>query len=102
MIYANGIFIAVSPMGNVLTSLDGINWTNSKLTLKSESDSDPLQAIAYGNGIFVTVSSFGRILALTGRHQLDNCSGKFSRLERSNLWEWHLCCSWRKRNLHIF
>lgn len=60
MIYAKGIFIAVSPSGVVLTSADGISWTNSA-TLKSGADADALQAIAYGNGSFVTVSAFGRI-----------------------------------------
>lgn len=60
MIYANGTFVAVCPSGVVLTSPDGMNWTNSA-TLRSGSDTDALQAIAFGGGSFVTVSAFGNI-----------------------------------------
>lgn len=54
--YGNGLFVAVSGTGGtnrVMTSPDGINWTN-----RTSPDNNWL-TIAYGNDIFVAVASSG-------------------------------------------
>jgi hypothetical protein len=55
--YGNGIFVAVRPMGisgatTVITSPDGINWTETAVNIAADK-------ITFGNGKFVTVGSNG-------------------------------------------
>lgn len=49
--YGNGLFVAVSTLGNVMISPDGINWT---LTFATGSNG---AKICYGNGLFVYTTS---------------------------------------------
>ena len=55
--YGNGIFVAVGDWGTILTSRDGVKWTQQH----SGTDED-LQGVAYGNGTFVVVGRYGGIL----------------------------------------
>ena len=67
--YGNGLFVVIGftnrTTGNILTSPDGITWTErwiervSKGALPRQHD---LMGITYGNGLFVTVGKKGRIL----------------------------------------
>jgi hypothetical protein len=50
-------FVAVGLNGNILTSLDGISWTE-----RTSGTSNDLVSVTYGNSNFVTVGSFGTIL----------------------------------------
>lgn len=55
--YANGTFAAVTDQGNLLTSADGLTWSNQAI--------DPgiwLVSIAYGDGLWVVVGDKGTIL----------------------------------------
>lgn len=48
--YGNGLFVAVSSYGIIVTSPDGVTWTTQS------SPSSPWQAVTYGNGLFVAIS----------------------------------------------
>jgi hypothetical protein len=54
--YGRGIFVAVGYGGVVLTSGDGMAWTNQTVS------ANDLHGITYGGGIFVAVGSLGTIL----------------------------------------
>ncbi|MHB8883287.1 MAG: WD40/YVTN/BNR-like repeat-containing protein [Thermodesulfovibrionales bacterium] len=54
--YGNGLFVAVGYGGTILTSPDGINWTNR--TLPSHTETPNLYGITYGDGMFVAVGYF--------------------------------------------
>ena len=49
--YGNGLFVAVEANGWVVTSPDGINWTEQSRGLRGVA----LAAVAYGNGSFVGI-----------------------------------------------
>jgi hypothetical protein len=53
--YGNGRYVAVGKSGNIVTSPNGLDWTNAVV----EVDGD-LDAVAFGNGLFVTT---GEIMA---------------------------------------
>jgi BNR repeat domain protein len=55
--YGNGTFVAVGVGGTILTSPDGVNWTQ-----RTSGTSNNLFGVAYGNGTFVAVRSNGAIL----------------------------------------
>jgi hypothetical protein len=55
--YANGTFAAVTDQGNLLTSSNGLNWSNQALD-----QGVWLVSIAYGNGTWVVVGDKGTIL----------------------------------------
>lgn len=55
--FANGIFAAVTAQGNVLTSSDGVTWTNHPALTGTW-----LVSITYGNGVWVAVGAGGTIL----------------------------------------
>ena len=63
-VYGNGIFIA-SAWNAVLTSPDGVDWTEHDLTSVTGDDSALLLGLAYGGGAFVAVGSRGLILSST-------------------------------------
>ncbi len=50
--YANGLFVAVSWQGTIMTSPDGVNWTTRSVGVTQSWNS-----VTYGNGLFVAVSS---------------------------------------------
>ena len=52
--YGNGLFVAVSLNGTVMTSPDGINWTS-----RTAAATNQWTAITYGNGLFVAVGPTG-------------------------------------------
>ena len=52
--YGNGLFVAVSLNGTVMTSPDGITWTS-----RTAAASNQWTAITYGNGLFVAVGPTG-------------------------------------------
>ena len=52
----NGKFVVVGNAGVILTTTDGVNYTE-----QYHSTSDTINQIAYGNGIFVAVTLNGRI-----------------------------------------
>jgi hypothetical protein len=54
----DGQFVAVGPLGILLTSRDGMNWVQSQ----SGAQAGLLNAVAYGNGHFVAVGWQGTIL----------------------------------------
>ena len=49
--YGNGIFLAVSNTGKVMTSPDGINWVQ-----RTTSSADSWNSVTYGNGLFVVAN----------------------------------------------
>ncbi len=55
--YGNGIFVAVGDNGTILTSPDGVTWTQ-----ESSGTTDRLNAVNHGNGIFVAGGDGGAIL----------------------------------------
>jgi PKD repeat protein len=55
--YGNGTFVAVGPYGKILTSPDGITWTE-----RDSGTSRYLNGVAFGNGTFVVVGDYGKIL----------------------------------------
>jgi hypothetical protein len=54
--YGNGLFVAVGGNGTILTSRDGVNWT------EQTSRSNTLNSVTYGKGLFVAVGDGGTIL----------------------------------------
>jgi hypothetical protein len=48
--YGNGLFVAVGEDGTILTSPDGVTWTQ-----RTSGTSNWLNGVAYGNGLFVAV-----------------------------------------------
>jgi hypothetical protein len=54
--YGNGTFVAVGRNGTILTSRDGVNWT------QRTSGGNQLKGVAYGNNTFVAVGEYGTIL----------------------------------------
>lgn len=53
--HGNGLFIAVGRNGTILTSADGLNWTNQWFPI-----GNMLQAVTFGDGLFVAVGSTNR------------------------------------------
>ena len=54
MTYGNGLFVAFSSTGKVITSPDGITWTS-----QSPVESNYWTSVTYGNGLFVAVANSG-------------------------------------------
>jgi hypothetical protein len=54
--HANGLFVAVGSGGLILTSADGITWTE-----RSSGTGNPLNGIAFADGLFVAVGGFTSI-----------------------------------------
>ncbi len=55
--YGNGLFVAVGGSGTILTSPDGMTWTQ-----QTSPASEILYDVAYGNGTFVAVGYRGTIV----------------------------------------
>jgi hypothetical protein len=55
--YGNGLFVAVGEGGTILTSRDGVSWTQ-----QTSPTSDWLRGATYGNGLFIAVGNGGTIL----------------------------------------
>jgi len=55
--YGNGLFVAVGEGGTILTSRDGVTWTQ-----RTSGTSNDLYSVTYGNGLFVAVGAKGTIL----------------------------------------
>src|SRR3990172_6372447 len=55
--YGNGLFVAAGSFGTILTSPDGMTWTQ-----RVYETTDDLLGVAYGNHTFVAVGSSGRIV----------------------------------------
>src|SRR5262245_26918607 len=55
--FANGLFVAVGDSGTILTSPDGVNWTQQQ-----SGTLDDLRGIANGNGLFVAIGGAPTIL----------------------------------------
>lgn len=55
--YGNGLFVVVGYGGLLLTSPDGINWTNRSFTT-----GQAMLGITYANGMFVAVANNGQVL----------------------------------------
>ena len=55
--YGNGIFVAVGGAGTILTSPDGVTWTQ-----RVSGDYTLLNAVTHGNGTFIAVGENGTIL----------------------------------------
>ena len=55
--YGNDTFVAVGEDGAILTSPDGVNWTQ-----RTSGTSNRLRGVTYGNGLFVAVGEDGTIL----------------------------------------
>lgn len=51
--YGDGVFVAVASNGFVMSSTDGISWTQRTASTASV----PWQSVAYGNGVFVAVAN---------------------------------------------
>ena len=60
VIYGNGLFVAVGTIGTILTSTDGITWTQ-----QVSPTTQNLNAVAYGNGLYVAVGDNGIIMTST-------------------------------------
>jgi hypothetical protein len=63
--YGNGTFVAVGWQGLVLSSTDGINWTEGSVDWTEATSAKDLYAITYGNGVFVAVGWEGLVLSST-------------------------------------
>lgn len=57
VIYENGLYVAVGYSGTILTSTDGITWTQ-----QASNTTQNLYGVAYGNGLYVAVGNVGTIL----------------------------------------
>ena len=55
--YGNGLFVAVGTSGTILTSPDGVTWTQ-----RTSGTDDTLRGVTHGNGTFVAVGIYGTIL----------------------------------------
>jgi hypothetical protein len=55
--YGNGMFVAVGYFGRILTSSNGLNWTD-----RISGTTTTLRGVAYGEGFFVAVGDNGIIL----------------------------------------
>jgi hypothetical protein len=55
--YGDGLFVAVGDGGAILTSLNGVAWTQ-----RTSPTSNWLWSVAYGNGTFVAVGEYSTIL----------------------------------------
>ena len=55
--YGQGLFVAVGDSGAILSSSDGVTWTN-----QSVATSNAFHGVTYGNGTFVAVGKLGLIL----------------------------------------
>jgi hypothetical protein len=55
--YGHGLFVAVGDLGTILTSSDGVTWTNHSID-----SSNAFHGVTYGNGAFVAVGKLGLIL----------------------------------------
>jgi hypothetical protein len=55
--YGNGTFVAVGYPGAILTSPDGVTWTQ-----RASGTVGFLRGVTYGNGTFVAVGDWGAIL----------------------------------------
>jgi predicted RecA/RadA family phage recombinase len=62
IVYATGTFVAVGNGGFVMSSSDGITWTNRTAP---GGNTNTWRGVAYGNGIFVAVSSDGTNRVMT-------------------------------------
>ena len=56
--YGNGLFVVVGLNGTILTSSNGISWTNRNSKTKVI-----LYEVTYGNGLFIAVGEQGIILS---------------------------------------
>src|SRR5438034_1114088 len=61
--YGNGVFVAVGNSGIVLTSVDGISWSDARPVPYT------LRGVTFGNGLFVAVAWTGQILSSTNATQ---------------------------------
>ena len=59
--YGNGLFVAVASNGKVMTSPDGLNWTEQ---IPAETD-NTWMSVCYGNGLFVAVAQDGTHRVMT-------------------------------------
>ena len=50
--YGNGVWVALDGYGNVMTSPDGIDWTQTR-----DADERMWSDVGYGNGVFVALNS---------------------------------------------
>lgn len=55
IVYGNSTYVALSAVNAILTSTDGLNWTNRAVPNMGS----PWKALAFGNGAFVAVASGG-------------------------------------------
>lgn len=55
--YGDGLFVAVGEDGTILTSTDGVNWTERTSGTRAW-----INNVTYGNGTFVAVGDHGTIL----------------------------------------
>ena len=58
--YGNGMFVAVGNSGRIVTSTDGITWTEQTSPISAM-----LWLVTYGNGMFVVFSDSGNIVTST-------------------------------------
>jgi hypothetical protein len=57
VVYGNGLFVAVGWDGAILTSTNGVTWTQ-----RTSPTRDSLYGVTYGNSVFVAVGYRGTIL----------------------------------------
>lgn len=57
--FGNGVYVAVSSQGEIMRSVDGINWPGENHQDFISTFSNSWSSITFGNGIFVVVSSQG-------------------------------------------
>src|SRR6185503_13897538 len=60
IVHGNGTFVAVGTGGAILTSSNGVNWSNHPQT-----NLGSLRAVAYGNGTFVALDGFSKTATST-------------------------------------
>jgi hypothetical protein len=61
IVYGNGMWVIVGDSGRLITSPDGINWTQRT----SSFGSTHIMAVAYGGGVFVAVGKAGKLATST-------------------------------------
>ena len=94
--YGNNIFVALNGGQSVITSPDGVNWTEQQ---NPEMKGGSVGGITFGNGIFVAVGA--KILTSPdGANWTERTANVGQGLSAGDLWEWNFCGSRKTRHDH--
>lgn len=66
VIYANSLFVAVTSVGSIFTSPDGITWTAANYYPSGTSANNSFNDIVYENSMFVAMGPYGSVYSTDG------------------------------------